>query len=144
MLISTAATGGTLLLVKSSTSSKGTYEVSHDEASRLEWSAPVQSVVLQMPFIISYVTDGIEVHDMDNLICLQRIAIPGAVSLTASSFVGMGRNRNRGFGAFIGTSEQLQHFTMISLPQQVIFFLVMYGSISSLRFFECFMMLITC
>lgn len=119
MLVSTAATGGTLLLIKSSASSKGASEVTHDESSRLEWSAPVQSVVLQMPFIISFVTDGIEVHDVDNLICLQRIALPGVLSLATSYFIGTGRNKSRGFGAFVGTSEQLSHLAMISLPQQV-------------------------
>lgn len=92
--------------------------MSHDENSRLEWSSPVSSVHLQMPFLVSFLNDCVEIHDIGTLICLQRIPLSGALSLSISGYVA-GRNLIRGNGMFVSTADQISHFSMIPLPIQV-------------------------
>lgn len=116
MLVSTGPNSGTLLFAKPG---KAGVEVTQDESGRLEWSSPVVSLHLQMPFLVSFLTDAVEIHDIATLTCLQRLAIPGALSISTSSFSG-GRTRNRGFGLFVSTADQIVHYSMITLPQQVL------------------------
>lgn len=116
LLISTNAQIGTLLTIKSGSS--GTKGFSHDETSRIEWGSPVNSVQVQMPFLVSFETEGIEIHDVGSLTPLQYISLIGAVSMTLSGF-SAGRNRVRGAGIFVATADQLNHYSMIPITQQV-------------------------
>lgn len=116
LLISTGPQSGTLLTIKSG--SVGTKGFSHDESSRLEWANPINSVLVQMPFLISFENEGIEIHDVGSLMLLQRVPLIGAVSVTVSCF-SAGRNKSRGFGIFVSTQDQLYHYSMIAINQQV-------------------------
>jgi hypothetical protein len=118
MLVSTGPTGGALLFAKTSPGGSGGVEVDLDESCRLEWSSPVASLFLQMPFLISFLTDAVEIHDIGTLMCLQRIPSAGALCVSPCAFAGA-RNRNRGFGMFVSTADALSHFSMVTLPQQV-------------------------
>lgn len=84
----------------------------------MEWSSAVVDVEVQMPFIVSLISDAIEIHDVGTLSLLQRIPLIGAVSLSTSGFTG-GRSRSKGLGIFASTQDQLFHFSMIPINVQV-------------------------
>lgn len=83
----------------------------------------MNSVQVQMPFIVSFESEGIEIHDVGTLELLQRVPLIGAVSLTASG-LSAGRNRAKGAGLFISTQDQLYHYSMIPISAQVLVGLV--------------------
>lgn len=116
LLISTSAQSGTLLTIKN----KSTGEIGfvHDESSKLEWAHPVNSVHVQMPFVVSFEAEGIEIHDVGSLVLLQRIPLIGAISVSISGF-SAGRNKVKGAGLFVSTQDQLYHYSMIPIATQV-------------------------
>lgn len=90
----------------------------HDESSKLEWAHPVNSVHVQMPFVVSFEAEGIEIHDVGSLVLLQRIPLIGAISVSISGF-SAGRNKVKGAGLFVSTQDQLYHYSMIPIATQV-------------------------
>jgi hypothetical protein len=116
VLISTNSQSGTLLAIR--TTPSGSSGFVHDAGSRMEWAQPVSQVRLLMPFLVSFESDGIEIHDVGSLAPLQRIPLLGAVSMAVSGF-SAGRNRSKGSGIFVGTQDQLYHYSMIPIATQI-------------------------
>lgn len=98
---------------------------------RLEWAAASLESSVVKPFIISLLTDSIEVHDLGSLLSLQRIFLSSSqssqqlsfttgvldLSNTHSSSAMLGPSTME--SAFVCTGEQVSMLKMLPIPQQV-------------------------
>jgi hypothetical protein len=89
---------------------------------RLEWSSPPVKLILSRPYIISLLTDNIEIHDMVTLSSLQKIRLTSGPAQTPISNAQDMTISDLGCGrAFLYavTLEQVNFFKMVPLAVQV-------------------------
>lgn len=68
--------------------------------------------------MVSFESEGIEIHDVSTLAPLQRIPLIGATSMSVSAF-SAGRTRVKASGIYASTQDQLYHYSMIPIAAQV-------------------------
>lgn len=116
----TSSTGAVVLSSSGPISSSSGSRSSGGVGDRMEWAGQPVAMHRLTPFLLTLLTDSVEVHNEASLMALQRIKFPaGSASASlsmATCLIGGASGMDQ---AFVSTGDQLIMLRMVPLNQQV-------------------------